>query len=69
MDRPCPRCRGSGLIADTPEGEPWSDWLDLPLRSSIAVLVGAVKPIACPRCGGTGRVPLTGVPGGEGRDG
>jgi len=47
---PCPRCKGCGQIADTDQGEPWSDWLDLPLRSSVAVVVGLVRPIPCPAC-------------------
>lgn len=51
----CPRCRGCGQIASGDEGAPWSDWLALPLGSSLAVLAGIVKPISCPTCNGTGK--------------
>lgn len=50
----CGRCDGCGRIADTEEGEPWTSWLELPLQSSAAVLMGIVNPIPCPDCGGTG---------------
>ena len=50
----CTKCDGCGQVADTEEQEPWSDWLALPLGSSVAVLIGMVKPITCPACEGTG---------------
>lgn len=50
----CARCDGCGKIANTDEGEPWSAWLDLPLRSCAAVAAGIVKPIPCPECNGAG---------------
>lgn len=50
----CNRCDGCGKIADSDDGEPWSVWLAMPLQSSAAVLMGLVKPIPCPACGGTG---------------
>lgn len=53
-DDPCPRCEGCGHIADTDDGEPWSFWLDLPLRSAAAVTLGLVRPIDCPSCNGVG---------------
>mgnify|MGYP001578388989 CR=1 FL=1 len=50
----CERCDGCGRIADSESGEPWTYWMELPLRSSVAVLCGIVKPISCPACGGSG---------------
>jgi hypothetical protein len=51
----CARCRGCGRIANTEDGEPWSAWLELPLGSATAVLLGVVRPVTCPDCGGTGK--------------
>lgn len=51
----CPRCYGCGQLADSDDQEPWSVWMDLPFRSSAAVIMGLVNPIPCPKCGGTGR--------------
>lgn len=51
---PCRRCDGCGQIASGDEGAPWSTWLNLPLQSSVAVLVGLVRPLPCPDCGGSG---------------
>ena len=48
----CDRCDGCGKIADTEDGEPWTAWTSMPLRSSIAVLAGLVKPVQCPDCKG-----------------
>jgi hypothetical protein len=53
----CSACDGCGKVADTEAREPWTQWLNLPLGSSAAVLVGLVKPILCPACGGSGKVP------------
>jgi hypothetical protein len=50
----CARCDGCGRVADTEDREPWTDWLALPLGSSLAVLLGVVRPIPCPDCKGTG---------------
>ena len=51
---PCPRCDGCGQLADTENREPWTAWTSLPLKSAPAVLLGAVKPVPCDVCGGTG---------------
>jgi len=57
MDRPakaCPKCEGCGRVADTDDQEPWSAWADLPPGADMAVRLGLVKPMPCPKCGGTG---------------
>lgn len=53
----CPRCEGCGQLADDEDGTPWRRWLELPLRSSGAVLAGIVKPTLCPVCKGKGKIP------------
>ncbi len=53
-DDACPRCEGCGQIADTEQAGPWTWWLDLKPPSNMAVVIGLVKPIPCPKCGGTG---------------
>lgn len=53
-DDGCERCDGCGKIADSDEGEPWTAWENLPPGSDLAVQMGLVKPITCPKCGGTG---------------
>ena len=52
----CPKCHGCGQIADTDREEPWADWLALPMQSAAAVLLGVIKPRACPRCAGSGEI-------------
>jgi len=52
----CIMCDGCGKIADDEYSTPWSYWLDLPLVSSSAVLMGLVKPLPCPDCKGSGRL-------------
>ncbi len=52
----CLQCAGCGKIANDDEGTPWKYWLELPLHSSIAVLVGIVRPIECPACHGIGQI-------------
>jgi hypothetical protein len=52
----CQRCDGCGKIASGEEGAPWTAWTDMPLGSSAAVIMGIVKPITCPDCGGSGEV-------------
>ena len=48
----CPRCGGCGQIANSDEGEPWSAWEALPEPSKLAVRLGIVRPVPCPRCRG-----------------
>jgi hypothetical protein len=54
-DEKCKRCDGCGRIANTEDGEPWTAWTELPLRSSLSLCVGLVRPITCPDCHGSGR--------------
>ncbi len=57
MAEKCDKCDGCGYVADTENQEPWTEWLKLPLGSSIAVIMGIVQKIECPRCGGDGFEP------------
>jgi hypothetical protein len=50
----CQRCQGWKQIDDGDEGISWKYWAELPVQSAIAVTMGIVKPIVCPRCNGTG---------------
>jgi RecJ-like exonuclease len=52
----CPKCSGEGRIANSEDGEPWSQWEKLPPGSDIAVKIGLIKPIVCPNCDGKGWV-------------
>lgn len=51
----CDRCDGCGKIASSKGGEPWTFWLNLPLKSAAAVWLGLVKPLTCPDCKGSGK--------------
>lgn len=53
----CERCDGCGKIADSDDGEAWTEWTSLPLHSAQAVVLGIVKPIPCPVCNGSGDSP------------
>jgi hypothetical protein len=55
-DEKCARCDGCGRVASTEDGEPWTAWASLPPGSDLAVRLGVVKPLRCPRCDGTGLV-------------
>jgi hypothetical protein len=73
-EQQCGRCVGCGQIANDTDGTPWIYWMGLPIQNSQAVIVGLVKPLPCPKCGGTGGEPvlngLTASLGpGPGRDG
>jgi len=52
----CPDCDGCGKVANTENREPWSAWAALPLQNAQAVILGFVRPVTCPRCGGEGRI-------------
>lgn len=51
----CVTCDGCGRIANDDEHTPWTFWENLPVKSAAAVLMGLVRPIPCPDCGGSGR--------------
>jgi hypothetical protein len=51
----CPACAGCGKIANDEERTPWKYWAELPVQSALAVIVGAVKPVVCPDCSGSGK--------------
>lgn len=51
---PCSRCDGCGKIANDEEGTPWIAWQSLPPGSDMAVRLGQVVPLECPKCGGSG---------------
>lgn len=51
----CQKCDGCGKVANTEDQEPWTVWMNLPLQSAGAVILGIVKPITCPYCKGTGK--------------
>ena len=55
----CKECLGWKRIADGDEGGSWKHWAELPPPSNLAVQLGLVKPIECPRCQGTGVEPKT----------
>jgi len=57
----CTRCDGCGKIANSDHGEPWTQWLGLPLSSSLAVVAGIVSPVICPTCKGTGKKSAPGM--------
>jgi hypothetical protein len=54
MAEKCSKCDGCGKIANDDDQSPWTFWEQLPPGSDIAVRMGLVKPIACPKCGGSG---------------
>ena len=39
--KPCPRCDGCGLVANTDDAEPWTHWERLPEASKMAVRMGS----------------------------
>jgi len=46
----CPKCGGCGQVANTDDQEPWTVWAELPVQSALAVVLGIVRPIPCPKC-------------------
>lgn len=53
----CAQCFGWKRVADSEDGESWKYWAELPPPSNLAVVAGLVRPVVCPRCGGTGVEP------------
>ena len=56
----CQQCLGWKRIDDGSEGTSWKHWAELSAPANLAVQLGVVKPIECPRCAGTGREPNAG---------
>lgn len=54
-DVKCTKCDGCGKIANSDDQEPWTQWANLPLQSATAVVMGLVRPMECPECGGSGK--------------
>jgi DnaJ-class molecular chaperone len=52
----CKKCLGWKRVDDG-EGISWKYWAELPAHSALAISLGIVKPIECPRCKGTGIEP------------
>lgn len=52
----CTQCLGWKRVAEE-SGESWKYWAELPAPSNLAVQLGVVKPVECPRCRGTGIEP------------
>ena len=50
----CSRCDGCKQIATSDDAEAWWTWMTLPKASQLAVTMGLVRPIDCPKCNGTG---------------
>jgi len=44
----CDQCDGFGMLTDSPDNAPWSVWQAKQEGRAI------VRPVPCPRCGGTG---------------
>lgn len=53
----CQQCLGWKRVANTDGQESWMYWAELPTQAAIAIQIGLVKPIECPRCHGTGIEP------------
>lgn len=52
----CGQCLGWKRVDDG-EKQSWKYWEELPAQSRIAITMGLVKPITCPRCSGSGIEP------------
>lgn len=52
----CQQCLGWKRVDDGKQ-QSWKYWAELPAQSAVAVRMGLVRPIECPRCHGTGREP------------
>jgi hypothetical protein len=54
---PCQKCLGWKHIANDDEQSSWKHWAELPPPENLAVQLGIVFPIECPRCQGSGIEP------------
>ena len=52
----CVQCLGWKRV-DNGEFQSWKYWAELPPQSRVAITMGIVKPVVCPRCNGTGKEP------------
>ncbi|NOY07097.1 MAG: hypothetical protein GXO82_10805 [Chlorobi bacterium] len=52
----CKQCLGWKRVDDG-EKQSWKYWAELPAPIRLAVTLGLVRPVECPRCHGTGREP------------
>jgi DnaJ-class molecular chaperone len=59
----CQQCLGWKRVANSDNQESWKYWAELPSQSAIAIQMGLVKPVECPRCHGTGVEPSSGLIG------
>lgn len=50
----CEQCLGWKRV-DNGEQQSWKYWAELPKQSQIAIAMGWVKPVVCPRCDGSGK--------------
>ena len=50
----CNRCKGFGVLADTPEQTPMQYWRHLPAKTKERPFYDALQGIDCPDCDGTG---------------
>ena len=53
----CKQCLGWGKVANSDDQESWKYWAELKPPENLAIQLGVVKPIQCPRCNGTGIEP------------
>jgi len=51
----CQQCLGWKRVANDDERSSWKHWAELPAPENIAVRLGLVYPVECPRCQGSGR--------------
>jgi hypothetical protein len=56
-DDKCTGCLGWKRVNNGDEGISWKYWAEIPAPSNIAVQLGIVRAIECPRCRGTGVEP------------
>ena len=54
-DLDCSKCAGCGQL-DNKDYLPWKYWMQnaIPRPSKIAIRLGIIKPIDCPKCNGLG---------------
>ena len=56
-DNPCTLCEGWKCVDNGEDPVSWKSWAELPAPSNLAVQIGLVRPVVCPRCEGTGIEP------------